>query len=353
MEVSSLSTQENRKNHCVFVIDVDGNPLTPTTWGKAKKMIKDGVAKIIWSKLNIPGIRMKIQTRKETPPSSIGIDIGAKFEGYSVVVGNENSINIKLDLPNKEFISKKMKQRKDIRHNRRLRKTRKRVLKTNLTVKKDFIAPSQKSLLQSRIKLLTTLIHMYPIKICGLENVKFNHYKNRYGKYFSSCEIGKNILRKFIKTNKIDIVEYCGWETKNIRESFCYLKSQSKSKNVFESHCSDSLSLALDSLKIKRITPGKLIHVDDNYRPVRRKLHDFNFRKNGKRDKYSTGVVNKLRKGLLIGTKDNRKGRLVVINIRNKIIYYFFINEKTNKRTTCNSESLSFVSSNYITKEIK
>jgi hypothetical protein len=53
--------------HNVFVLDKEGNPLTPTKPAKAKKLMKAGVAKPVWNKFGQFGIQMLVDTRKETP----------------------------------------------------------------------------------------------------------------------------------------------------------------------------------------------------------------------------------------------------------------------------------------------
>ena len=60
--------------HSVFVLDVDGKPLTPTTPAKAKKLMKGKVAKPKWNKFGQFGIQMLEETRKETPKAVLGVD---------------------------------------------------------------------------------------------------------------------------------------------------------------------------------------------------------------------------------------------------------------------------------------
>ena len=84
----------NRKGsmsaHPVFVLSKDGTPLTPTKPAKARKLMEGKVAKPVWNKFGQFGIQMTVNTRKEMPDTALGIDNGTKFEGYSVVCGNEN-----------------------------------------------------------------------------------------------------------------------------------------------------------------------------------------------------------------------------------------------------------------------
>lgn len=108
--------------HSVFVLDNSGKPLMPTIPSKARKLLKNGVAKKCWSKFGTFGIQMLFDTRKEKHDCSIGVDNGTKFEGYSVVCDKENNFNLKLDLPDKKKISKKLEERRSLRRTRRNQK---------------------------------------------------------------------------------------------------------------------------------------------------------------------------------------------------------------------------------------
>ena len=102
--------------HSVFVLGWDGKLLTPTTPAKARKLLKGRVAEKVWSKFGTFGIRLLVQTRHETARTTLGVDHGTKFEGYSVIVGQEeNNLNVKLDLPDKKKILKKMEERRVLR----------------------------------------------------------------------------------------------------------------------------------------------------------------------------------------------------------------------------------------------
>lgn len=331
------------KKHDVFVLDVKGNPLTPTNWRKAKNLIKGGVAKNLWSKFGTFGIQMLVETRKEKPDCSVGIDHGTKFEGYSIVCGEENNLNIKLDLPDKKKIVKKLEKRRELRRTRRSHKCRRREARFNNRKREGFIAPSQMVMINSRLKVLNEIFKIYPINYCGFEDVCFNHAKHKWGKNFSTVEIGKTKIKDFIKSNNISLKEYKGWETKELREKYNYKKISNKSKDCFESHCCDSLSLAVDTIIGERIEPNKkLITVDDTYLPVRRKLYDTEFKKGNVKDKYSKGTVFELRKGLLIGIK-NKVGQLCG-ELKGTFRYY---NEEGKRQST---KSFDWISSNFITR---
>jgi len=332
------------KKHPVFVLGIDGKPLTPTNFRKAKKLIKGGVAKKVWSKFGTFGIQMLVETREEKPDTTLGIDNGTKFEGYSIVCGLENNLNIKLDLPNKKTIVKKLEERRSLRRTRRYQKCRRREARFNNRKREGFIAPSQLVVVNSRLKVIKELIRMFPIYFVGFEDVCFNHFKKRWGKNFSTVEIGKTKIREFIKSFGIEMFEYKGWETKELREKYNYKKISNKSKDCFESHCCDSLSLAVDVNCGERIEPNKnLITVDDTYRPVRRKLFDTEFKKENIKSKYSTGIIDGIRKGVLIGFKDGRFGKFVGMTGNS-----FYFRKEGIKRLSGLRKNLCFISSNFL-----
>ena len=220
-----------------------------------------------------------------------------------MVCGHENVINVKLDLPNKKKISSKLEERSALRRTRRRRNCRRRESRFNNRSRKNFLAPSQRVIVQSRLKIINELAKMYPVSKAGLENVTFNHAKYRWGANFSTVEIGKKRIREAFSELRITLHEYQGWETSEIRKRYGYCKGSDKSADRFESHCSDSLTLACSVQDDVPLPPGPFLTVDDTYRCVRRRLHDTQYSKGGIRPPYSKGTVKGLRKGLSVGHK--------------------------------------------------
>lgn len=101
--------------HEVFVLSNEGEPLTPTTRAKARKLLQGKQARKVWSKFGTFGIQLLNSTRKATPIGALGGDCGTKYEGYSVVIGDENVLNIKLDLPDKKKVVKKKKEQRQLK----------------------------------------------------------------------------------------------------------------------------------------------------------------------------------------------------------------------------------------------
>ena len=283
----------------VFVIGIDGKPLTPTTNARAKRLMKDNQAKPIWNKFSQFGIQMLVDTRKETPKTVLGVDFGTKFEGYSLISGKENVLNVMLKLPDKKKLIKKLEERRTLRRTRRFRNCRRRECRSDNRNKKGFIAPSQLQIVNSRIKCMNEFFKCYPIDCVALEDVKFNHRDKRYGKNFSTVEVGKqkifNHIRNIIGTE--NLILFLGMDTQAFREKNNLHKSSDKSSKQFYSHCVDSFVIANEISQA--MLNENIIYVDDNYRPVRRRLHDTQYSKGNIRYPFSSGNFKGIRKGTM------------------------------------------------------
>jgi len=303
----------------VFVVGVDGKPLTPTTSSKARKLMKRGVAKPIWNKFGQFGIKMQVETRKETPMTVLGVDFGTKFEGYSVVSEKENNLNVMWKLPDKKNIVRKMDERRQRRREKRKRNCRRRECRSLNRRKQGFIAPSQKVVVCSRLKSICELFKYYPIQKVALEDVKFNHTKKRYGANFTTIEIGKTTIYKLIKdrVGRTNLILFDGGETKQLRDKSGFKKTHVKSLEKFSSHCIDSFVIAKEVLETNVNPVYEILLTDDTYRPVRRKLHYVQTKKRGLRKRYSAGGnINGIRKGTIceygqiIGGEDKKRKRI-------------------------------------------
>lgn len=283
----------------VFVLAQDGKPLTPCKAVKARKLLDGGVAKPIWNKFNQFGIQMLVETRKEVPKVILGEDWGTVFEGYSVISGKENIFNVMWKLPNKQKLVKKLEERRRLRKTRRFRNCRRRKHRFDNKNRDDFIAPSQLQIVNSRLKCMNELFKCYPINQVAVEDVKFNHRNKKWGKNFSTIEVGKKKLYDYIreKVGVGNLILFSGLDTKAFREKYNLKKSHKKAIKVFSAHCVDSFAIA-NELANGIAMPNEIFtYVDDNYRYVRRRLHDTQPAKSGIRAKFSTGNFKGIRKG--------------------------------------------------------
>lgn len=337
---TSIINRENSKSDCLlgcgyntrksgslsaryFVLDVDGKPLTPSKASKVRKLLKSHQAVPVWNKFGEMGIRMLVDTRREIPNTVLGVDFGTKFEGYSIIVDNSNNLNVMWLLPDKSQLVRKMEERRDLRRARRFRNCRRRECRSDNRERIGFIAPSQKMIINSRLKALNEFFKYYPIIKVALEDVRFNHYKNSWGKDFTTIEVGKNTIKKFIidKIGRENYILFEGHETQDIRKGLGLKKSSAKDKQSFDSHCVDSFSIASEISNCKKPNYSILV-VDDSYRSIRRRLHYNQPRTGGIRSDYSRGNFNSVRKGVIC-----EWGLIAGGNIRDKSYLLYKINK--------------------------
>jgi hypothetical protein len=262
--------------HNVFVLGVDGKPLTPTTPSKAGKLLKGKVAKTVWNKFGQFGIKMLVKTAEHKPRTALGVDFGTKYEGYAVATGKENNLSVMWKLPDKKKIVRKLEERRTLRRARRHRNCRRRQCRFNNRERKGFIAPSQNVIVQSRIKAMQEFFKCYPIDTVALEDVRFNHRDKRWGKNFSTVELGKTRIKNWIRKRAF-LNLYSGMDTEDCRKKYGYHKSGNKPAEIFNSHCSDALAIATDISAMEHIAEGTFLIADDTYRATRRRLHDTQF----------------------------------------------------------------------------
>ena len=300
----------------MFVLGVDGKPLTPTTNAKARKLLKGRQAKPVWNKFGKFGIQMLVETGKTIPKVVLGVDFGTKFEGYGVVTDKENNLSVMWKLPDKKKLVKKLEEKRILRRARRFRNCRRRECRSDNREKKGFIAPSQLQIVNSRIKVINEFFKCYPVDAVALEDVRFNHSKKRYGRNFSTVEIGKQRIKDWI-SQRVYLQLFSGYDTQDCRERYGYSKSGDKSSETFNSHCSDALALAAEIGPQQHTEPGAFLIADDTYRPVRRRLHDTQPSKGGIREKYSTGNFRGIRKGTICNFGQIAGGTKKLFWIRN------------------------------------
>ena len=347
----------NRKAVCnrVFVLGVEGKPLTPCKPKRARELMKQGKAKPKWNKFGEFGIQMLQNTKNETAEIVLGIDNGTKWEGYSIVSEKQNNFNVMLKLPDKKKLVKKLKERRILRRARRFRNCRRREARFNNRSKKDFIAPSQLQIVNSRLKILKELFNYYPISKVAIEDVRFNHRDNKWGKNFSTVEVGKTKIKNFItdKIGRKNLISFEGVETKELRDKYKLKKNSDKSKEDFYTHCVDSFVIAMEVMGKKIILNEDLVYVDDNYRPIRRRLHDTQFKKGGVRDKFSSGKFHGISKGCIIGDENGCLGQLVGGTKENA--WYCDFEMRGNRKIYQKGKSIkkiSWISHDYKTKKI-
>ena len=297
----------------VPVLHKDSSPLMPCKPAKARKLLRDGKAVKRWTKEGVFYIQLTWDTTKHTQPMCLGIDPGAKFDGYAVLTDQEIVTSGMAILPD---IRKKVETRRMLRRNRRGRKNRRRQPRPKDTKKQGWISPTQRAKVEFRLVLVSRYLKLYPITHFAVEDVRFNHYKNRWGKYFSTVEIGKTKLyTELEKCGKL--YKFPGYRTKELRDRAGLKKSSSKDKLSFDSHAVDAAVIAAEVVGYTGDFSVKEFWVFKRPNLRRRSLHVMNPQKDGVRRVHGGTWAFSIRKntvciwkGKVYRTGGSTKGRL-------------------------------------------
>ena len=223
------------------VVSMDGAPLMPSTLAKVRKLLRGGVATGRYNKLGMFYIQMRTPVGIVTQPLKMTVDYGSKYDGYAV--GGKKEVCMKGMAKMPERVAKKLDERRRLRRVRRYRLWRRKKRFDNRKRQEGWIAPSQNAKVEFRHKIVTELARMYPITIeNGVEAIAFNHYTKRWGKHFSTAEIGKT---RFYRTlvQIAPLVKFKGWQTARLRKQYAIAKTSKKNAVTPESHANDAVAM--------------------------------------------------------------------------------------------------------------
>ncbi|MGQ9712868.1 MAG: RRXRR domain-containing protein [Desulfotomaculales bacterium] len=265
----------------VPVVTVDGRPLMPTTPRKARLLIRDGLAKPRRNKLGLFYVQMLRPVGTKTQPMSLSVDPGAKYDGVAVASHKKVELTAMVFLP--DDVPGKMGTRKNLRRARRFRNTPRRPVRFDNRKRKGYwLAPTQKSKVETRLKVVRELCGIYPIRLIVTEDVRYNHYKYCDGKYFSTVEVGKALTyREYQKLAELKLVEVS--DTDAWREKFNLPKlTGRKWEQVPETHANDATAVLMGVTGCEN-NPEAPFFVWRRLRYARRSLHRQNPQKGGVR----------------------------------------------------------------------
>lgn len=283
----------------ISVISIQGKPLMPCKWRKAKKLVKGGIATFRTSKLGIRYLQMHVPVGEKVQEIALGLDSGSKYSGIAIASKEQVHLQLMLELPTR--IKEKIAERKKLRGARRYRINSYRQHRfLNRTSKA--LPPSIRARKQLELRVTRELAKLYPISHISFEDIKFNHYRKRTGSQFSIIEIGKNWLCQ--ELGKIAILtKFHGYETKAERERIGLKKISSKNMRRPEAHTTDAIALCNLILNSIRKLTSKFLVV--KRAPIsRRQLHLQNPAKGGQRRRYGGTWTPVGKKGSLVRYKD-------------------------------------------------
>lgn len=167
------------KEDFVFVLNKNGEALMPTKSGKARRMLKSGIAKVVSHTPFV--IKMSVETCEYKQQIDAGMDTGSKNIGVSAKVG-PNVVYLMHVLLRQKEIKSKMEQRSMYRRTRRSRKTRyrkPRFLNRGASISKGRLSPSVKHVVQAHFRERDFVNWILPVNYVqwNLELASFDIHK--------------------------------------------------------------------------------------------------------------------------------------------------------------------------------
>jgi hypothetical protein len=168
----NLQSGKTEQDLRVPVLNMRGEPLMPTTPGKARRLLEQMKAKVVSRKPFT--IQLNHQTGETKQPIKLGIDAGYKTIGFSAITEKKEVMSGEIIL--RADISKLMVERRMYRRGRR-NKLWYRQPRFDNRGKEDWLAPSIKHKFSSHIRLIEKIKKLLPITQVIIEVAKFDIQK--------------------------------------------------------------------------------------------------------------------------------------------------------------------------------
>jgi hypothetical protein len=255
----------------------------PCRPSKARKLLARNLAEKRWNRLGQFYLRLRFDPKSEPnrgQPVCLAVDTGSRWDGLAVVTGKHVLTTAELVLPS--GIAKKLETRRQMRRARRYRKTPRRAERfDNRRRPEGWIAPSQKAKVDFRIKIVDGLCRLYPVDRFAVEDVRFDHYRKRWGKHFSTVEIGKTRFYEYLRSiGRLNL--YAGAETAEWRKKLKLPKNSRKSALRWDAHASDAVAIGCAETGCTVPAPPEF-WVWRRFQNARRQLHKLKFKRGGAR----------------------------------------------------------------------
>ena len=168
------SLRKEERSSRVFVQNLRGEPLMPTTPQKARRLLSAGKATVVHR--TPVTIRLTYATGEATQPITLGVDSGYLHAGLSAV--SEKAELYAADVELRSDIVKLNSERRTYRRARRNRKTWYRQPRfLNRRKPEGWLAPSIQHKLDSQVKLIARVKTLLPISRLVVEVASFDLQK--------------------------------------------------------------------------------------------------------------------------------------------------------------------------------
>ena len=218
----------------VYVLNLRGQPLMPTTPRKARKLVQANQAKVI-RRLPYP-IQLCYATGETKQQIKLGIDSGYSVIGFSATTENREVIAGEVEL--RQDVSRNLTQRRQYRRTRRNRLWyRKPRFKNRVATKKPgWFPPSLRHKLASHKRLIADLQRMLPITTIRVEVATFDAHQLKKpevsGIEYHQGELQGYEIREYLLAKWQRRCAYCGKTGVKLEIEHIVLKSRGGSNRV-------------------------------------------------------------------------------------------------------------------------
>ena len=194
----------------IYVVNMRGQPLMPTTQRKGKKLLKEGKAQVVQ---RCPfTVQLNYATGESRQPIKLGVDIGYTNIGFSAKTETLEVISGTLNL--RHDVSKKLEEKRRHRRARRSRLGYRPPRFNNRTRPEGWLAPSIQHKQDSHIRLVDKLETLLPIPFKKIEVANFDEHKMQYpeisGIEYQQGELQGYEVREYLLDKWGRTCAYCG-----------------------------------------------------------------------------------------------------------------------------------------------
>ncbi|MBE9011218.1 RRXRR domain-containing protein [Pseudanabaenaceae cyanobacterium LEGE 13415] len=240
------------------VVDINHEPLMPTTPARARKWIASGKAIKHWSNCGQFYVQLAVEpSGYAVQDIVIGIDPGKKYSGVGVQSVKFTLYTAHLILPF-QTVRDRMDNRRLMRRGRRGRRINRKVAfskrahrqKRFANRRQAKLAPSIRANRQLELRIVSDLCKLYPVAEIRYEYVRADvdltsgRKKAKSGKGFSAVMVGQRWMLKQLE-QFAPVVKIEGYQTSKTRKHLGLSKNKAdKSSSEFNTHAVDGVSIA-------------------------------------------------------------------------------------------------------------
>ena len=159
----------------VYVLNIQGNPIMPCKEAKARKLLRDNLARVIKREPFI--IQLVFECENQIQDITLGVDAGSKMIGLSATTNKQELFSAEVELRNNivDLLSTRRQNRRTRRNRLRYRKPRfnNRVKSKNI----GWLAPSIENKINTHLNIVQKLHKILPISKIIVEVASFDIQK--------------------------------------------------------------------------------------------------------------------------------------------------------------------------------